>query len=71
VAILDRFSRYVVSWRLSNSLDFSFCIEALKEALEKGCPDIVNTEQGSQFTSDDFTAVLRAKEVAIMMDGRG
>lgn len=71
MAILDWFSRYVESWRLSNLLDVSFCIEALEEALEKGCPDIVNTEQGSQFTSDDFTEVLRAKEVAISMDGRG
>lgn len=71
VAILDWFSRYVLSWRLSNSLDTSFCIEALEEALEKGCPDIFNTDQGSQFTSDDFTGILRGKGVAISMDGRG
>ena len=71
VAILDWFSRYVLSWRLSNSLDVCFCIEALEEALEKGCPDIFNTDQGSQFTSDDFTGILRGKGVAISMDGRG
>ena len=71
VAILDWFSRYVLSWRLSNSLDASFCIEALEEALEKGCPDIFNSDQGSQFTSDDFTGILRGKGVAISMDGRG
>ena len=71
VAILDWFSRYVLSWRLSNSLDTSFCIEALEEALEKGCPDIFNTDQGSQFTSDDFTGILRGKGIAISMDGRG
>jgi len=71
VAILDWFSRYVLSWRLSNSLDTSFCIEALEEALEKGCPDIFNTDQGSQFTSDDFTGILIGKGIAISMDGRG
>ena len=71
VAILDWFSRYVLSWRLSNSLDTYFCIEALEEALEKGCPDIFNTDQGSQFTSDDFTGILIGKGVAISMDGRG
>ena len=71
VAIMDWFSRYVLSWRLSNSLDVCFCIEALEEALEKGCPDIFNTDQGSQFTSDDFTGILRGKGIAISMDGRG
>ena len=71
VAIMDWFSRYVLSWRLSNSLDTSFCIEALEEALEKGCPDIFNTDQGSQFTSDDFTGVLLRKGIDISMDGRG
>ena len=71
VAIMDWFSRYVLSWRLSNSLDVSFCIEALEEALGKGCPDIFNTDQGSQFTSDDFTGILLSKEIAISMDGRG
>lgn len=71
VAIMDWFSRYVLSWRLSNALDTSFCIEALEEALEKGCPDIFNTDQGSQFTSDDFTGALRGKGIDISMDGRG
>lgn len=71
VAIMDWFSRYVLSWRLSNALDTSFCIEALEEALEKGCPDIFNTDQGSQFTSDDFTGILRGKGIDISMDGRG
>ena len=71
VAILDWFSRYVLSWRLSNSLDVCFCIEALEEALEKGCPDIFNSDQGSQFTSNDFTGILKGKGVAISMDGRG
>lgn len=71
VAIIDWFSRYVLSWRLSNSLDVSFCIEALEEALEKGCPDIFNTDQGSQFTSNDFTGILLNKGVEISMDGKG
>jgi putative transposase len=71
VAIMDWFSRYVLSWRLSNSMDVSFCIEALEEALSKGCPDIFNTDQGSQFTSDDFTGILLSKDIAISMDGRG
>ena len=71
VAVMDWFSRYVLSWRLSNSLDVSFCIEALQEALNKGCPDIFNTDQGSQFTSNDFTGVLLSKEIEISMDGRG
>lgn len=71
VAIMDWYSRYVLSWRLSNSLDTSFCVEALEDALEKGCPDIFNTDQGSQFTSDDFTGTLRGKGIDISMDGRG
>lgn len=71
VAIMDWFSRYVLSWRLSNSLDVSFCTEALEDALGKGRPDIFNTDQGSQFTSDDFTGILLSNEIAISMDGRG
>lgn len=71
MAIMDWFSRYVLSWRLSNSMDVSFCIEALEEALGKGCPYIFNTDQGSQFTSDDFTGILLSKDIAISMDGRG
>ncbi len=71
VAIMDWFSRYVLSWRLSNSLDVSFCLEALEEALEKGCPDIFNTDQGSQFTSNEFTGLLLSKGINISMDGKG
>ena len=72
VAILDWFSRKVLSWRLSNTLDASFCVEALEEALEKfGAPDIVNSDQGSQFTSDDFTGILKSRGVRISMDGKG
>ena len=58
-------------WRLSNLLDASFCIEALEEALSQGRPEIFNTDQGSQFTGDDFIDVLRVHGVAISMDGRG
>jgi putative transposase len=71
VAIIDLFSRYVLSWRLSNTLDSDFCVEALEEALEKGHPEIFNTDQGSQFTSNDFTAILKGEEIKISMDGKG
>lgn len=71
VAIIDWFSRYVLSWRLSNCLDADFCIEALEDALEKGCPEIFNTDQGSQFTSNDFTDILKQKQIRISMDGKG
>ena len=71
MAIIDWFSRYVLSWRLSNSLEVYFCIEALEEALEKGNPDIFNTDQGSQFTSNDFTGILLNNGIKISMDGRG
>ena len=71
VAVLDWFSRYVVSWRLSNTLESDFCIEALGEALETGVPEIFNSDQGVQFTSRDFTARLEAAGVAVSMDGRG
>lgn len=72
VAIMDWHSRKVLSWRLSNSMDAGFCVEALKEALAGyGTPEIFNTDQGSQFTSTDFTDVLRAAKVKISMDGRG
>ena len=71
-AVIDWFSRRVLAWRLSITLTADFCIEALKEALGRhGRPDIFNTDQGSQFTSADFTAVLKGAEVAISMDGRG
>ncbi len=72
VAIIDWYSRRVLSWRVSNTLDTSFCIEALKEALERyGPPEIFNTDQGSQFTSDDFTQVLKDNGIRISMDGKG
>jgi len=73
VAIIDWHSRYVLSWRLSNTLEPEFCIEALKEALERhGQPEIFNTDQGSQFTSGDFIRVLTARQgISISMDGRG
>ena len=71
VAVMDWVSRYVLAWRLSNLLDTSFCVAALEEALSKRRPKIFNTDQGSQFTDEDFTSVLRAHEVAISMDGRG
>lgn len=70
-AVMDWFSRYVLSWELSNSLDASFCISALRRALEKGRPQIFNTDQGSQFTSEAFTSVLLGHEILISMDGRG
>jgi putative transposase len=71
-AILDWFSRYVLSWRLSVTLENDFCLEALDEALRRhGQPDIFNSDQGSQFTSDAFTGRLLDHEVRISMDGRG
>ncbi len=72
VAIMDWASRAVLSWRLSNTMDGSFCISALEEALARyGKPDIFNTDQGSQFTSAAFTGTLAAAGVLISMDGRG
>lgn len=70
-AILDWFSRYVLSWALSTTLDAWFCVEALREALGKAKPEIFNTDQGSQFTSEAFTGVLQNASVAISMDGKG
>ncbi len=71
-AIMDWASRRVLSWRLSNTLDASFCIEALEEALARyGAPEIFNTDQGSQFTSAGFTGLLHSHGVRISMDGRG
>lgn len=71
VAVMDWFSRYVLSWRLSNTLEGSFCIEALEEALGIGRPEIFNTDQGSQFTASAFTGRLATHGIAISMDGRG
>ncbi len=71
VAIMDWYSRYVVAWELSNSLDGSFCRTALQQALRHGTPLIFNTDQGSQFTAQRFTTLLEAAGVQISMDGRG
>ena len=72
VAIMDWYSRRVLSWRVSNTLDTSFCLDALDEAIERyGAPEIFNTDQGSQFTSEDFTNVLKEHDIRISMDGKG
>jgi len=72
VVIMDWASRAVLSWRLSNTLDTDFCVEALKEALDRyGAPEIFNTDQGCQFTSSDFTQVLKDAGIRISMDGKG
>lgn len=71
VAILDWFSRYVVSWAVSVTMDVAFCVEALAQALTRGRPEIFNTDQGSQFTSADFTGRLATAGIRISMDGRG
>ena len=72
VAVMDWYSRKVLSWRISNSLDADFCVEALEEAIRiYGCPEIFNTDQGSQFTGKEFTGVLAANQIKISMDGRG
>ena len=70
-AVMDWFSRYVLSWRLSNTLDGLFCLEALEEALTRGTPEIFNTDQGVQYTATAFTERLESAGVAISMDGRG
>jgi len=70
-AVIDWHSRYVLSWRLSNSLDGIFCIDALTDALRKGKPEIFNTDQGVQFTSEKFTSILKESSISISMDGRG
>ena len=72
VAVMDWHSRKVLSWRVSNTLEADFCVEALEEALSRyGRPEIFNTDQGSQFTSDDFIKVLKEHGIDISMDGRG
>jgi putative transposase len=72
VAIIDLFSRLVLAWRLSNTLDTAFCVEALHDALGRyGRPEIFNTDQGSQFTAEEFTGVLLDHDIKISMDGRG
>ena len=72
MAIMDFHSRRVLAWRVSNTLDTAFCLEALKEALQRfGKPDIFNTDQGAQFTSEAFTGILASHDIAISMDGKG
>ena len=71
VAIMDWYSRYVVAWKLSNTLDADFCLKALEEALGKGRPEVFNTDQGSQFTSEGFTGLLEQHGTRISMDGKG
>jgi len=72
VAVMDWATRRVLSWRVSNTMDSDFCVEALEEALERyGAPEIFNTDQGAQFTSEAFTGVLKDHEIAISMDGKG
>ena len=71
VAVMDWYSRHVLSWRLSNSMDVEFCLAALDEALEQGVPEIFNTDQGVQFTSRAYTERLFARGIEISMDGRG
>jgi len=70
-AVIDWYSRYVIAWRLSNTLDGSFCLEMLEEALRGGRPEIFNTDQGVQFTAASFTGSLESAGVAVSMDGRG
>lgn len=71
VAIMDWYSRYVLAWEVSNTLDSSFCVSALERALRIAKPQIFNTDQGSQFTSREFTTVLLEQDITISMDGRG
>lgn len=70
-AVIDWYSRYVLAWKLANSLDGSFCREALLEALENGNPEIFNTDQGAQYTNKEFIEILLQRQVRPSMDGRG
>lgn len=71
VAIMDWYSRYVLSWEVSITLETDFCVAALRRALERGHPEIFNTDQGAQFTSNDFISELKSNSIRISMDGRG
>ena len=71
VAVMDWYSRFVLSWSVSVTMEVDFCIEALRRALRRGRPEIFNSDQGSQFTSEKFTGELNAQGIAISMDGRG
>jgi putative transposase len=70
-AVMDWFSRFVLSWSLSLTMEVEFCVEALKRALRRGRPEIFNSDQGSQFTSEKFTGELAGRQITISMDGRG
>ena len=70
-AVIDWFSRYVLSWRLSNTLEVGFCLEAMDEALSRGRPEIFDTDQGSRFTSREYTGRLEEAGIAVSRDGRG
>jgi putative transposase len=70
-AVIDWYSRYVLAWELANTMESRFCVDALEHALTQGRPDIFNTDQGSQFTSQAFTSILLDRNIAISMDGRG
>ena len=71
VAVMDWFSRFVLSWALSMTMELEFCLEALRGALRRGRPEILNSDQGSQFTSERFLGELERRNIAISMDGRG
>lgn len=71
VAVMDWYSRYVLAWEVSNTMDVDFCVQALEKALKKGKPKIFNTDQGAQFTSAAFTISLLDQEIQISMDGKG
>lgn len=71
VAVIDWYSRYVLSWEISTTMETDFCVSALERALGLGQPEIFNTDQGSQFTSEVFTGKLKERDIAISMDGRG
>jgi len=71
VAIMDWRSRYVLAWKLSNTMDTDFCVAALEEALGKGRPEIFNTDQGAQFTGEAFTGLLQEQGIQVSMDGKG
>jgi len=71
VAVMDIYSRYIVSWKISTTLETDFCCEALGEALKRGKPEYFNTDQGAQFTSKEFTSILKERRIQISMDGKG
>ena len=71
VAVIDWYSRYVLSWEVSTTMESEFCVSALNRSLQVAKPEIFNTDQGSQFTSNTFTGILKEREIAISMDGRG